>query len=187
MGEIVIQQSKLKMVGLTLLAACMTALTIYLGITQQMRLYFTISGSLLFGAGLLFGVWRLFRPLPALVIGIEGFIDHSSLIGAGFVSWEQVQDIFLHVQTGGRAQKKFISVQITDAAMQDIPAVKRGIMKYNRAVHTSGEINIVLQATNAKYDDVLDVMKRYWEAYRAGHGAGDLAEGEAGSAMQSFG
>lgn len=52
-----------------------------------------IFGSLFFGLGTLYALWKLFDQKPGLIIDREGLLDNSSGIAAGRIPWADVTGV----------------------------------------------------------------------------------------------
>ena len=163
MNETVIKQNNSKLIMFFLIGALLTALFLILiiiiindNITAGGRFSFKddsarivflvifIIATLMFGFLAICSFYRLLRPSDVLVINEKGFTYNSSLHSKSFIPWEYVDDIH--------------------------------IIKYNRnkyiAVKTNGnftgaEINISLGITDAKYEDVLELMQNSLSEYRS--------------------
>src|SRR5687768_14342618 len=70
----------------------------------------SVLGTLLFGAGIIYGAVKLFDKRPGLVLDSEGIVDNSSAIAAGRIPWEEIVDI----QTMSVSGQNFLSLIVTE-------------------------------------------------------------------------
>jgi hypothetical protein len=54
---------------------------------------FGAAAILFFGASGIFAIVRIVRPTPAVVINDKGIFDNASAVGAGFIAWDEIEDI----------------------------------------------------------------------------------------------
>jgi hypothetical protein len=55
---------------------------------------------------------RTMRKRPALILDADGFTDHGSLISAGYVPWQEVQQI----EERAFRRRVFVAIKVTDPA-----------------------------------------------------------------------
>ena len=49
-----------------------------------------------FGLCLVYAIYRLLLPRPAVVISDQGIFDNASAVGAGMFRWEEIADVFAY-------------------------------------------------------------------------------------------
>lgn len=163
---VVIKQSFLKQLFITVLAALMMCAGIFLVITRSDFIAFIIGiiCTFIFGIFFIFFIIRLLFSKTILTIDSTGFIDCSSFMAKGkIVYWSEVNDIYISSISG----KKFISVILKEPYdyLEKLPYIKRLMTKANVKL-SFDYILITLQATNAKYDDVLDIMNKFFLSHK---------------------
>ena len=137
--QMVIYPSRLKLLKLLLLDTVFglaAALLLFLwwsgGIRTILAPFFGTLGVL--GALLVasFLLYRLIVRRPALVVGAEGILDDASMLSAGFIRWEEIEEIGVHTFGG----QTFLGVMPKDA--EDVLArqssIKRGLMRANMSL-----------------------------------------------------
>lgn len=137
--QMVIYPSRLKLLKLLLLDAVFglaAALLMFLWWSGEIRTilapFFETLGVL--GALLVapFLLYRLVVRRPALVVGAEGILDDASMLSAGFIRWDEIEEIAVHTFGG----QTFLGVMPKDA--EDVLArqssIKRGLMRANMSL-----------------------------------------------------
>jgi hypothetical protein len=163
MNEIVIKQRASKQFTLLLLSILMIACSIFC-VFLDVRVvvlaivvrFFGIFGTLFFGFCFIFILYRLIKPKDILVIGEKGFIDNSTVKSKGFISWEYVDYIYIYSMPV--VNEKFIAVKLKKNGNMDIPNIKAD--PFSKA-----EINITLNSTKEKYEDILQTMQTFLSSY----------------------
>jgi hypothetical protein len=88
-----------------------------------------IAGIVFFGLCMLYAVWRLLRPTPALIIHSSGILDNASGLSAGFLRWDEISGIFM---VSIRNQRFLaISLKNADAFLGRQSGLKAKMMKAN--------------------------------------------------------
>ena len=119
-----------------------------------------ILGTVLWGLVFIFSFYRLIRPKDILIIGEKGFTDNSSLMSIGFVAWEYVDNIYIYSWLG----VKILAIKLKEINNVNIPKAKKLLTIINvNKFFSKAEINILLTATDEKYEDVLSHMMLYYE------------------------
>lgn len=92
-----------------------------------------------FGLCALYYVKELVIRKPALIISDEGIVDRSSFIGAGFVSWEDIQRIDFFKFNG----QLFLSIftHDKDLIIKRTSGIKRSLNRMNKGLLPS-QVNI---------------------------------------------
>src|SRR5262249_18068977 len=82
-----------------------------------------------FGLALVYVVWRLVRPTPALVIHSSGLFDNASALSAGFLRWDEISSIFV----ARIKNQKFLAIAVKDVEglLNRYSGVKARLMKMN--------------------------------------------------------
>ena len=137
--EMVIYPSRLKLLKLLLLDAVF-------GLAAALLMFFWWSGEIrtilapffgtlgVLGALLVapFLLYRLVVRRPALVVGAEGILDDASMLSAGFIRWDEIEEIGVHTFGG----QTFLGVMPKDA--EDVltrqSSIKRGLMRANMSL-----------------------------------------------------
>lgn len=82
-----------------------------------------------FGLCMLYGIWRLVRPAPALIIHPSGIFDNASGLSAGFLRWDEIKGIFV----ARIRNQRFLAIDIKDmeALLSRQSGLKAKMMKMN--------------------------------------------------------
>ncbi len=124
------------------------------GVIEAGELFVAISylGALFFGLCLLYIAWRLVAPKPSVIISERGVYDDASLINAGWIGWEEIEDIKISEQQAQSsmseqrfmAKQRFLTIIPKDQweilARQNL--VKRYFMALNADQFFDSPINI---------------------------------------------
>ncbi len=70
-----------------------------------------IAGIAFFGLCMLYAIWRLLRPTPALIIHSSGILDNASGLSAGFLRWDEISGIFV----ASIRNQRFLAISLKDA------------------------------------------------------------------------
>jgi hypothetical protein len=107
-------------------------------------------------------VLRAFQNRPALILDAEGFTDHGSLISAGYVSWQEVQEI--DERRFGR-RRIFVTVKLTDPAAFRArqPAWRRLLYRINGRT-AAGDILIPDNVLSIRPAELVKTMRRLQRA-----------------------
>lgn len=54
------------------------------------------AGIVFFGMCLAYGLYRLMRPVPMLVISEQGLFENASAVGAGWLKWSEIKDVKIY-------------------------------------------------------------------------------------------
>ena len=155
MNDIRILQSTRKQAVLVFCAVVAVSVSVFVFLQGDMVPAFIrvvgMLGALFFGMCLVFIAYRLIKPKEILIINAHGF-----------VSWEYVEEIYIT----SMMNQKFISVKTNESFTPNCSKGKMIFAKINAFIGYEG-INITLQSSSAKIDDVLDVMQEHLAAYRS--------------------
>lgn len=111
---------------------------------------------MVFFAGVTVALIRLIRSKkPGLIVNDRGFVDASSGVAAGVVSWEQVRSIgFTNVKGG-----KFITVMVKDpeAFVQRGGLIKRLLCRLNARMYSS-PVQISARSLAISHDELAQLL-----------------------------
>jgi hypothetical protein len=109
------------------------------------------------------GTYFFFTAKDPLIIRDDGFIDQSSFLGFGFISWNDVLSIYSdYVLT-----EKYIMVELLDSQkyINPLSSLKKWLLKVNKKLGYS-TIQIVFTATKDNIDNVCSIMLEQWNKYK---------------------
>ena len=98
-----------------------------------------IAGIVFFGFCALFGIWRLVRPTPAVILHSSGIFDNASALSAGFLHWDEISSIYVAKIKNQRSLA--IVLKDVDAFLSRQSGMKSKIMKMNVGL-TGAAVNI---------------------------------------------
>jgi hypothetical protein len=118
-------------------------------------------GLVLFGPLTLALLLRTFRNRPVLILDADGFTDYGSLISAGYVPWQEVQQI--DERRYGR--RIFVTVKVTDpeAFRARQPAWRRLLYRINGRT-AAGDILIPDDLLPMRPAELIKTMRRLHRA-----------------------
>jgi hypothetical protein len=109
MNEVIIYPKKVKLLAIAISALLFVILSFYVAqnrVAMELPLEFIIITSFVgipfFGLCLVYAIYRLLMPKPAVVISDEGIFDNASAVGAGMLRWEEIADVFAYDFMGQR-------------------------------------------------------------------------------------
>lgn len=82
-----------------------------------------------FGIAFWFVLSRLLRPRPAVTLRVDGIVDDSSGLAAGFIPWTEIASV--HVATINRQRLLCFVLHHPDGLLSQQGAVKRFFMQIN--------------------------------------------------------
>lgn len=112
------------------------------GVIEAREPFLTISylGVFFFGLCLLYMAWRLVAPKPSVIVSEQGVYDDASLINAGWIGWDEIQDL----KISELGQQRFLTIILKDEwevlARQNLP--KRYFMVLNADRFFGSPVNI---------------------------------------------
>jgi hypothetical protein len=129
---------------------------------RDVGLVIGLLGLVFFGPLTIALVLRAVRNRPALILDADGFTDHGSLISAGYVSWQEVQEI--DERRVGR-RRVFVTVKVTDpdAFRARQPAWRRLLYRINGRT-AAGDILIPDNVLNMRPEELVKTMRRLHRA-----------------------
>ncbi len=86
-------------------------------------------GLVFFGACAIYAMYRLFVPKPSLIINEKGITDDSSAISFGFLSWDEIEKIYI----SNVINQAFLSIlpKNVDEQLKKFSGIKQKIFKKN--------------------------------------------------------
>jgi hypothetical protein len=86
------------------------------------------SGIVFFGMCLAYGLYRLMRPVPILVISQQGLFDNASAVGAGWLKWSEIKDVKIY---------RFMSQRFLGIIPMDLNAVLGRMSVWKRILYAN--------------------------------------------------
>src|ERR1041385_4480948 len=108
MNEVAIYPKKVKLLTIALGSLLFVILSFYVARNHAMGLdlwtiiIISYVGIPFFGLCLVYAIYRLLVPKPAVVISDEGIFDNASAVGAGMLRWEEIAHVFAYDFMGQR-------------------------------------------------------------------------------------
>lgn len=109
MNEVAIYPKKVKLLGIAVGSLLFVILGFYFAqnrVSMRIPLWAIVIisyvGIPFFGLCLVYAIYRLLMPRPAVVISDEGIVDNATAVGAGMLRWEEIADVFAHDFMGQR-------------------------------------------------------------------------------------
>ena len=109
MNEVAIYPKKVKLLAIAVGALLGVILGFYLAqnrVAMELPLDAIIITSYVgipfFGLCLVYAIYRLLMPKPAVVISDEGIFDNASAVGAGMLKWDEIAEVFAYDFMGQR-------------------------------------------------------------------------------------
>jgi hypothetical protein len=124
---------------------------------------FGLVGLVLFGPLTVASVVRAMRNRPVLVLDADGFIDRTSLISGGFVSWQEVQ----RIEDRQFRRRVFVTVTLSDgeAFRARQPAWRRLLLRINGPT-AAGDVLIPDSRLPMRPAELVKTMQRLQRAAR---------------------
>ena len=117
-----------------------------------------------FGLCGIFCCIKIFDKKPGLVIDKEGVVDNSSAVSVGRIRWEEVTGL----RVSRTARRRFITI---DVVHPEIYTSRGGLMQRllnaANARMFGSPINITPNVLAANADEVLRLLTKAWERYKA--------------------
>src|SRR5690242_14050541 len=127
---IVIYPSRNKLLLLTTIGAVFVMVGIFLLRSSDVEERLAgIAGIAFFGLCMLYAIWRLVRPTPALIIHPSGIFDNASGLSAGFLRWDEIKGAFV----ARIRNQHFLAIDVKDveALLSRQSGLKASMMKMN--------------------------------------------------------
>ena len=167
MEDIVIYPSRLKMSLIALGALAFVIAGIFIGTREEVTLtplklfLATYVGIPFFGLCFLFAAYKLLVRKPAIIISNEGLVDNASAVGAGFLRWEEIEEIFVHEYVGQRMLGIVVKDPVAVIARQS--GFKKAMAKLNGGV-VGTSFNIPQVSLPMPVEELLSTIETYRSA-----------------------
>jgi hypothetical protein len=159
LNEVAIYPKKVKLLGIAIGALLFVILGCYfaqnrvaLGLSLRTIIITSYVGIPFFGLCLVYAIYRLLIPKPAVVISDEGIFDNASAVGAGMLRWEEIADIFAYDFMGQR-MLGIIPVN-EEIVLRRQTRLKRVIAKMNKGI-APAQFNIPQSVLPISVDELL--------------------------------
>ena len=169
MDEVVIYPSKLKMLALALGSTLFVAFGIYgvIAPTEAARKFSwigVIAGYIaipFFGLCLVYGIYRFLKPSPVIIINQAGLFDNASLIGAGFLKWSEIAEVFQYLFMN----QHFLAIIPVDVreAVARLPWFKRVLIRMNKGLGVA-PFNIPQQTIPIPLEELWETIEKFRRA-----------------------
>jgi hypothetical protein len=174
LNEIVIYPKKVKLLAIAVGALLFVILGLYfaqnrveMGLSLWKLIIICYVGIPFFGLCLVYAIYRLLIPKPAVVISDEGIFDNASAVGAGMLRWEEIAHVFAYDYMGQR-MLGIIPVN-EEVVLGRQSRLKRVMAKMNKGI-APAPFNIPQNVLPISVDELLSrVEERRWrqnEPYR---------------------
>lgn len=172
MEDMVIKQNQNKQFKLVLLGLVMAAISVFVLImgVNESDIRFTIIGgigTMFFGACFAIIIRRFLKPTDILIVDRNGITDHSTATSVGFISWEDIKDIFI---TRCLSQRSIsIKLKNTSKLLSHMTLTRSIYNRLNARVSSGAQISITLQSTDVDINEIVKMMLERLEAFRSTH------------------
>lgn len=151
----VVYQSKMKQVGLVILALIMVLASFFiLFIGKPVFILVGVVGTLFFGYAAFYLMKQLFAGKKLVVLTEQGFYDYSSALATKerLIPWDEVA----HIEEVGIVNQDFVSIYLKhpEQVLTNLSKVQRAGIKANVKMGF-GEINITLQSAKKFTNEAL--------------------------------
>ena len=109
LNEVVIYPKKVKLLAIAVGAVLFVILGFYfalnrvaMGLSVRTIIITVYVGIPFFSVCLVYAIYRLLIPKPAVIISDEGIFDNASAIGAGMLKWEEIAEVLAYDFMGQR-------------------------------------------------------------------------------------
>jgi hypothetical protein len=109
-----------------------------------------------------FAARRLFDPTPGLVLDAEGLIDHSSVIGAGRVRWDEITEI--RVTKSG--PQRFLTVVVDDPRkfIDRGGSLRRKVYEANHR-KAGSPVNVTTRTLRIPFEELVAKTSEFYRRY----------------------
>jgi len=174
LNEVVIYPKKVKLLAIAMGALLFVILGFYfaqnrvaMGLPLWKIIVIAYIGIPFFSLCLVYAIYRLLVPNPAVVISDEGIFDNASAVGAGMLRWEEIADVFAYDFMG---QRMLGIIPVNEAVVLGRQSrLKRVMAKMNRGI-APAPFNIPQSVLPISVDDLLSRVEERRRASRI-HGA----------------
>jgi hypothetical protein len=118
------------------------------------------------GLCLVYAIYRLLIPKPAVIISDEGIFDNASAVGAGMLTWEEIAEI-IRYDFRGQPMLGIIPVN-EEVVLGRQPLLKRVMAKMNKGI-APAPFNIPQTMLPISLDELLSRIEERRRAQRVGH------------------
>ncbi|XEC96550.1 STM3941 family protein [Paenibacillus tarimensis] len=133
------------------------SLVIILEIIDQTRIinrYLLGTISILhFGLSAIYFLYRLVLSKPSLIINDKGLNDNSSLLSAGEITWEEIDEITMYSYMGNR----FVGITVNEDKAKRLNKIKRMLLKARNVISIS-EKSVSIPLT-----ELYDILNELWQ------------------------
>ncbi len=164
--DVIVYQSKMKQVGLSLLGLGMVVLSLFVAFAGSIEsnyliLTLGILSAVFFGICDIYIFKQLIKGKELVILTDDGFYDYSSAIATNdlLVSWSDVD----RIQSKQVINQTFVSIYLKtpDKYLSQLSSYKQKLIAANIEMGL-GEINIVLQnAKNCSQEELIELMNGY--------------------------
>jgi hypothetical protein len=115
-------------------------------------------GSGFFGICLAYGMIRLLKPIPSVIISNEGLFDNASATGAGMLRWSEIADVKIY----SFMRQRFLGIipHNPEEIFRRQGALKRCLMQLNRRL-VQAPFNIPENALPVKLEEIFDQINGF--------------------------
>jgi len=173
MNEVAIYPKKVKLLAIALGALLFVILGFYfaqnrvaMGLALWEIIITSYVGIPFFGLCLVYAIYRLLMPKPAVVISDEGIFDNASAVGAGMLRWEEIADVFAYDFMGQR-MLGIIPVN-EEVVLGRQSRLKRVMAKMNKGI-AEAPFNIPQNVLPISVDELLTRVEERRRHPPAGH------------------
>lgn len=110
----------------------------------------------------LFVARRLFDPTPGLVLDSEGIVDHSNMVGAGRIRWDEIQEIRITKSV----RQRFLTVVVDDPRkfIERGGPLRRRLAEANHR-KAGSPINITARTLRIPFEDLVARASEFYRRY----------------------
>lgn len=166
MNEVAIYPKKVKLLAIGVGALLFIILGFYfaqnrveMGLPLLVIIITSYVGIPFFGLCLVYAIYRLLMPKPAVVISDEGIFDNASAFGAGMLRWEEIADVFAYDFSG---QRMLGIIPMNEAVVLGRQSrLKRVMAKMNKSI-VPAPFNIPQSMLPISVDELLSMVEERW-------------------------
>jgi hypothetical protein len=118
-------------------------------------------GIAFFGSCLAYGMMRLVKPVPSVVISNEGLFDNASATGAGMLRWSEIADVKIY----SFMNQRFLGIipHNPEEVVRRQRALKRCLIRLNRRL-VQAPFNIPENALPVKLEEIFNQINGFRSA-----------------------
>ncbi|ERJ11143.1 STM3941 family protein [Haloplasma contractile] len=166
--EVIIKSNRFKVVCIfmffTVIELVMLSNIIYFNIESIVIKFIIMIASLFIAFGMIVYFIQIFENKPLLIINKNGFTDNSTLLSLGFISWEEVIELYEKSDYINELKNiHFIAVRL-----KDINKLLNTVSKIKSKLIRSNLDTILISVVTSTYKDqeVLEIMQYYFDSYK---------------------